>query len=145
MSHASHGRHSRRRVLAGAASLLGTAALLVAPVAAQAASAAAHAAAAAPRFPVPVRLRNAQQVITVQAHGSYATVTAWQLGRTGWQRVFATTAARIGAHGLADGATRKQDTLTTPTGTYTITQGFGNGAAPRGTRMPYHRVASDDW
>ena len=145
-SQAPHGFRSRRLLLGGAASLLAATALLVVPVAARAASwpvGAAHA--AEPRFPVPVRLGNARQVITVQAHGSYATVTAWQLTRAGWQRVLTTTAARIGAHGLADGATRVQNTLTTPTGTFTLTQGFGNGPAPRGTRMPYHRVTAQDW
>ena len=39
---------------------------------------------------------------------------------------------------------RKQGTGTTPLGTYTMTETFGNGAAPS-TSMPYHRVVSGDY
>ncbi|MFD8212229.1 LysM peptidoglycan-binding domain-containing protein [Streptomyces sp. NPDC059697] len=95
-------------------------------------------------FPVPVTVGKATQVITVQAHGSYATVIAWQKSGTTWHQVYSTTKARVGANGVTNGATRKQGTDTTPTGTYTITQGFGVGADP-GTKMPYHQVAQDDW
>ena len=95
-------------------------------------------------FPVPVAVGRATQVITVLAHGSYATVAAWQKNGTRWVEEFSTTAARVGANGITNGATRHQNTDTTPTGTFTITQGFGVGADP-GTRMPYHRVSSQDW
>lgn len=95
-------------------------------------------------FPVPVTLGKATQVITVQASGSKATVTAWQKSGSTWKKVYSTTSARIGANGTTNGATRKQGTDTTPTGTYTITQGFGVGANP-GTKMPYHVVTSHDW
>ncbi|WP_052442336.1 L,D-transpeptidase family protein [Streptacidiphilus neutrinimicus] len=134
MSHGSHRRRTgvRLSVLFGAVALL--AAATVAPTAV----------ASGPTATAP-GVGNARQVISVHAQGSHATVTAWQLSPLGWQQVFATSAARIGAHGLADGTTRKQGTLTTPTGTYTITQGFGNGPAPEGTRIPYHRVTPDDW
>ncbi|MCZ4125266.1 L,D-transpeptidase family protein [Streptomyces sp. H39-S7] len=110
-------------------------------------SAPAHAAAPAPappRFPVPVSVGQAQQVISVQARGTYATVIAWQKSGNIWLRRYSTTAARVGSHGITDGATRKQGTYTTPTGTYTLTQGFGVAANP-GTRMPYHRVTAADW
>ncbi|MFD1662928.1 LysM peptidoglycan-binding domain-containing protein [Streptomyces caeni] len=95
-------------------------------------------------LPVPVTVGKATQVITVQALGSYATVIAWRKSGTTWHKVYATTKARAGANGVTDGATRKQGTDTTPTGTYTITQGFGVGTNP-GTKMPYHHVATDDW
>lgn len=97
----------------------------------------------APHFPVPVQVGNATQVITVEASGSYATVTAWAKGSSGWKAEFSTTAGRVGSAGVVDGATRKQNTSTTPSGTYTLTQGFGVAAS--GTAMPYHRVGSDDW
>lgn len=87
---------------------------------------------------------SATQVITVQAHGSYATVTAWERAGTGWRRVIATSAARIGSHGVVAGTARKQGTGTTPTGTYTLKQAFGIKADP-GTTMPYHQVTNDDW
>jgi L,D-peptidoglycan transpeptidase YkuD (ErfK/YbiS/YcfS/YnhG family) len=99
---------------------------------------------AADPFPVPVDVGDATQVITVKADGTHATVTAWQKTRLSWQAVYTTAAARIGANGITDGATRVQGTDTTPTGTYTITQGFGNGPDP-GTAMPYHLVTSHDW
>lgn len=95
-------------------------------------------------FPVAVTPGNATQVITVKANGTYATVTAWQKTGLSWQAVYTTSAARVGANGITDGATRVQGTDTTPTGTYTITQGFGNGPNP-GTKMPYHLVTSHDW
>ncbi|MDF9811352.1 L,D-transpeptidase family protein [Streptomyces sp. SPB162] len=108
-------------------------------------SAPAHAGAAPPpRFPVPVSVGQARQVISVQAHGTYATVIAWQKTGSIWIRRYVTTAARVGSHGVTNGATRKQGTYTTPTGTYTLTQGFGVAADP-GTRMPYHRVTTADW
>jgi L,D-peptidoglycan transpeptidase YkuD (ErfK/YbiS/YcfS/YnhG family) len=141
MSHAPQRRSRRRSVLAGVVCLLGATALLAAPAAAASGTrdqATAH-------VSMLKGIGDARQVITVQAQGTYATVTAWQLSPVGWLRVLATPQARIGAHGLADGATRQQGSMTTPTGTYALTQGFGNGPAPWGTRMPYHRVTADDW
>jgi L,D-peptidoglycan transpeptidase YkuD (ErfK/YbiS/YcfS/YnhG family) len=95
-------------------------------------------------FPVPVTIGSATQVITVQASGSWASVVAWQRDATGWHRVLATAAARVGANGVTNGSTRRQGTNTTPTGTYTLTQAFGILANP-GARLPYHRVGPDDW
>jgi len=95
-------------------------------------------------FPVAVSVGSATQVITVKADGTYATVTAWQKTGSTWKAVYSTGAARVGANGITNGATRVQNTNTTPTGTFTITQGFGNGANP-GTKMPYHLVTSQDW
>lgn len=95
-------------------------------------------------FPVAVTVGTATEVITVKASGSYATVTAWQKSGSTWSAVYSTASARIGANGITNGATRVQNTNTTPTGTYTITQGFGVGANP-GTAMPYHQVNTHDW
>nr|WP_241195963.1 L,D-transpeptidase family protein [Streptomyces sp. SID10362] len=97
----------------------------------------------APDFPVPVEVGNATQVITVEARGSYATVTAWAKGSAGWKARFSTASGRVGSNGVTNGATRRQGTWTTPTGTYTITEGFGVEAS--GTSMPYHVVTDDDW
>ncbi|MGW4163136.1 L,D-transpeptidase family protein [Streptomyces sp. NPDC004788] len=97
----------------------------------------------APNFPVPVQVGDATQIITVKASGSYATVTAWSKGSSGWKAQFATSAGRVGSKGVTDGTTRQQGTYTTPSGTYTITEGFGVEAG--GTSMPYHVVDSDDW
>ncbi|MFJ5899398.1 L,D-transpeptidase family protein [Streptomyces sp. NPDC093064] len=92
---------------------------------------------------MPVQVGNATQLITVKASGSYATVTAWSKTSAGWKAQFSTSAGRVGSNGVTDGATRRQSTYTTPTGTYTITEGFGVQAS--GTAMPYHVVNSDDW
>ncbi|NEB14995.1 L,D-transpeptidase family protein [Streptomyces coelicoflavus] len=97
----------------------------------------------APDFPVPVEAGNATQLITVEARGSYATVTAWAKGSAGWKEQFSTGSGRVGSNGVTNGATRRQGTWTTPTGTYTITEGFGVEAS--GTSMPYHVVTDDDW
>jgi L,D-peptidoglycan transpeptidase YkuD (ErfK/YbiS/YcfS/YnhG family) len=59
-------------------------------------------------------------------------------------RKFLTRSARIGRNGTVAGAKRKQGSGTTPRGTYTITETFGNGPAPY-TSMPYHRVRRGDY
>lgn len=98
---------------------------------------------AAPNFPVPASPGDATQLITVKTSGSYATVTAWAKGASGWKAQFSTSAGRVGSNGVTSGATRRQGTYTTPSGTYTITEGFGVESS--GTSMPYHVVNSSDW
>ncbi|MER7174560.1 L,D-transpeptidase family protein [Streptomyces mesophilus] len=98
---------------------------------------------AAPDFPVPVETGDATQLITVEAGGSYATVTAWAKGAAGWKSVLSTRAGRVGSKGVVPGSTRRQGTYTTPGGTYTLTEGFG--LEPGGTSMPYTRVNSTHW
>ncbi|MEV8399848.1 hypothetical protein [Streptomyces niveus] len=96
-----------------------------------------------PDFPVPVDVGNATQLTTVKASGSYATVTAWTKGASGWKAQFSTASGRVGSNGVTDGATRRQNTYTTPTGTYTMTEGFGVEAG--GTPMPYTIVDRTHW
>lgn len=98
--------------------------------------------ASAPSFPVPASPGNATQLITVKANGSYATVTAWTKEASGWKSVISGN-GRVGSKGVVDGATRKQSTYTTPSGTYTITEGFGVESG--GTSMPYTKVNSTHW
>ncbi|WP_432065913.1 L,D-transpeptidase family protein [Streptomyces sp. C10-9-1] len=100
-------------------------------------------ASSATAFPVPAAPGDARQLITVEAHGTRATVTAWSKGPLGWKPRFGSTGARVGARGVTDGTTRRQGTLTTPAGTYTITEGFG--LEPARTRMPYTRVDERHW
>jgi L,D-peptidoglycan transpeptidase YkuD (ErfK/YbiS/YcfS/YnhG family) len=59
-------------------------------------------------------------------------------------RKFLTTTARIGYGGTVDGDKRQQGTGTTPLGTYTMTQAFGNGPAAA-SWLPYHVVKSGDY
>ncbi|MFE4975353.1 L,D-transpeptidase family protein [Kitasatospora sp. NPDC056651] len=95
-------------------------------------------------FPVPVTVGRADQVITVKAEGTRATVTLWVRRGGTWRSLDSTTDARIGSGGTHDGLTRVQGTGTTPTGTYTLTQAFGISPDP-GTRIPYHHVTTHDW
>jgi L,D-peptidoglycan transpeptidase YkuD (ErfK/YbiS/YcfS/YnhG family) len=60
------------------------------------------------------------------------------------RRKFLTRTARIGWNGTVKGTERKQGSGTTPRGTYTITETFGNGPAPY-TSMPYHQVRKGDY
>jgi L,D-peptidoglycan transpeptidase YkuD (ErfK/YbiS/YcfS/YnhG family) len=61
----------------------------------------------------------------------------------GFVQVFSTT-AWIGRNGFSNGKTRRQGSLTTPTGTYTMTEAFGINPNP-GTLLPYHQVVAGDW
>jgi L,D-peptidoglycan transpeptidase YkuD (ErfK/YbiS/YcfS/YnhG family) len=99
---------------------------------------------AAAHFPVPVVAGNAIQVVTVRAHGSYATVAAWTKTSSGWHLTAGPWSGRVGANGVVPGSQRKQGTDTTPAGTYTMTEAFGVASDP-GTAMPYRHVGSDDW
>ncbi len=95
-------------------------------------------------FPISVSVGSASQIITVKASGTTATVTAWAKGSNGWRAVLSTTSGRIGSNGIANGSTRRQNTNTTPSGTYTLTEAFGISKNP-GTTLPYHVVTKDDW
>jgi L,D-peptidoglycan transpeptidase YkuD (ErfK/YbiS/YcfS/YnhG family) len=54
------------------------------------------------------------------------------------------TKAWVGANGFSNGRTRHQGSLTTPTGTYSMTEAFGIQPNP-GTALPYHQVEKGDW
>lgn len=87
------------------------------------------------------------QLITAvapSATSTTGTLTWWQKTGRVWTQA-GTAPARFGAHGLADGAVRVQNTLTTPTGLYGLPFAFGNAAAPAGTTLPYRDVTPSDW
>ena len=87
-----------------------------------------------------------RQVITVNASGGYHAVVALWVKRHGtWARVARTRGGRIGYGGLVPGEDREQGTGTTPIGTYSITETFGNTQAPAGARLPFHRVRQGDY
>ncbi|MGW6306073.1 L,D-transpeptidase family protein [Streptomyces niveus] len=96
-----------------------------------------------PDFPVPADVGNATQLTTVKASGSYATVTAWTKGASAWKAQFSTASGRVGSNGDTEAAPRRQNTYTTPTGTYTMTEGFG--VETGGTAMPYTIVDRTHW
>ncbi|MFJ3593083.1 MULTISPECIES: L,D-transpeptidase family protein [unclassified Streptomyces] len=100
--------------------------------------------------PLPGRLADTgggSQLITAEASATGATTgtVTWWSRRSGQWVAAGSAPARFGANGLAEGATRKQGTNTTPTGLYALPYAFGVAAAPPGTRYPYRRVHNGSW
>ncbi len=91
---------------------------------------------------------DARQVVVVTSSSwstSYATLRTYELTDDGaWRAVFAPMGARIGARGFAPAVSRRQNTSTTPAGTFPLPRAFGSWGAP-GTRMPYYQIDKDDW
>jgi L,D-peptidoglycan transpeptidase YkuD (ErfK/YbiS/YcfS/YnhG family) len=87
------------------------------------------------------------QIVEVTA-GSWRTTSArlraWQRRGSGWKRVIEAP-ARVGANGLVPAKRRKQNTSTTPAGTFAFTHAFGVGSAPVGIEVPYLRVTKHDY
>lgn len=100
--------------------------------------------------PLPWRLADTgggSQLITAVASSTASTtgtVTWWSLRGGRWVPA-GSAPARFGANGLAEGASRKQGTSTTPTGLYDLPYAFGIKAAPPGTRYPYRRIGDRSW
>ncbi|MFE9774270.1 L,D-transpeptidase [Streptomyces sp. NPDC005931] len=103
-----------------------------------------------PSAPLPSRMADTgggRQLITAVAAATGSTtgtVTWWDLRGGRWVRA-GSAPARFGAGGLAEGASRKQGTNTTPTGLYDLPYAFGIEAAPRGTAYRYRPVGPDSW
>jgi L,D-peptidoglycan transpeptidase YkuD (ErfK/YbiS/YcfS/YnhG family) len=101
--------------------------------------------------PLPARMADTgggSQLITAVAAGTAATtgtLTWWDRRPGGKWVAVGSAAARFGAKGLAQGATRRQNTSTTPTGLYGLPYGFGVAAPPPGTRVAYRRVGPRSW
>ncbi|WP_328441509.1 L,D-transpeptidase family protein [Streptomyces sp. NBC_00444] len=100
--------------------------------------------------PLPARMADTgggTQLITAVAPrtgSTTGTVTWWDLSDGRWVKA-GSAAARFGANGLVEGATRKQGTNTTPTGLYGMPYAFGIKAAPRGTTYTYRPVRRNSW
>ncbi len=96
---------------------------------------------------VTVKIRRSETTRTIVDHtgGKRARVSFWVRNDQPCElvKVFSTL-GWVGANGVSDGRTRRQGTMTTPTGTYTMTEAFGIEANP-GTALPYHRVRKGDW
>lgn len=94
---------------------------------------------------VPPAVTRLLTVVGTDWGANRATMTAWtRTGQGGWH-LEKTFAARLGARGLAPAAVRRQNTLTTPSGSFTLGRAFGTGPKPGGTRLSYRRVISTDW
>ncbi|MFC4031789.1 L,D-transpeptidase [Streptomyces polygonati] len=110
------------------------------------------AAVTAPRtqFPLPRLMRDTgggTQLLTVTAPtlaSTTGTLVQWEKSGATWKEV-GSTPARFGAKGLVEGAARKQNTSTTPTGLFGLPFAFGNAAAPAGTTLAYRPVTSTSW
>jgi L,D-peptidoglycan transpeptidase YkuD (ErfK/YbiS/YcfS/YnhG family) len=89
-----------------------------------------------------------QRTVTIvnQTSKTHARVSFWVRTNSACSltRKFLTKTARLGYGGTVNGTKRHQGTGTTPLGTYTMTQAFGNGPAPD-MWLPYHRVKKGDY
>lgn len=96
---------------------------------------------------VTVRLEpGTRQVITVNhTSGWHATVKLLCRGDGRWERRLTARDGRTGYGGLVRGDDRQQGTGTTPLGTYSLTESFGNARRPAGTVLPLHRVRRGDY
>ncbi len=94
------------------------------------------------------KLTKNQRTVTIvnQTSKTHARVSFWVRTNStcSLSRKFLTTTARLGYGGTVDGTKRRQGTGTTPRGTYTMTQAFGNGSEPP-MWLPYHRVKKGDY
>ena len=97
--------------------------------------------------PTAARFRtSAKQVIVVTAprnKTSHARLRAYQRVGSGWQAVV-NAKARIGKNGLVLAGKRRQGSLTTPAGMFSMSQAFGINANP-GTAMPFTRIDADHY
>lgn len=94
---------------------------------------------------IPVTTTQVIEVTATRWRTSYARLRTWQRQPDGTWAQVASAKARVGARGLAPAQTRRQSTLTTPTGTFALGQAFGRGVAPEGTRMPYRVLTRADY
>lgn len=129
------------------------AAVVVATISACAAAASVVAvpAGVAATAPLPERLAHvgdSRQVVVVTTSRwttSYAKLQTWKLSRTDeWTRVIDPIPARVGWNGVRREVNRKQNTGTTPAGTFGMLSGFGL-AKPSGVDLPYRQVDQNDW
>lgn len=93
-------------------------------------------------------LGEARQVVVVTS-GSWSSSRAHlrtyeRVANGSWRLRLGPVDARIGRNGFSPAAERRQDTSTTPAGTFAIPWAFGTRADP-GTALPYRHVDSNDW
>ncbi|MBO4257443.1 L,D-transpeptidase family protein [Streptomyces griseorubiginosus] len=108
--------------------------------------------AAAPNAVAPLPARMADtgggtQLITAVAptkSSTTGTLTWWDRRNGRWVKA-GSASARFGAKGLVEGASRKQNTNTTPTGLYDLPFAFGIKGAPSGTTYKYRPVHASSW
>jgi L,D-peptidoglycan transpeptidase YkuD (ErfK/YbiS/YcfS/YnhG family) len=87
---------------------------------------------------------NSTQVVTVVAPSpgsTTATVTAWQLGPSGWTVAVGPVKGWVGEDGVG---TASESSSRTPKGTFFLTEAFGLAGNP-GTGLPYRVINSADY
>jgi L,D-peptidoglycan transpeptidase YkuD (ErfK/YbiS/YcfS/YnhG family) len=88
----------------------------------------------------------AQQLIVVEAQNAtdtYAQLQAFDWVGDAWQAAFPPVTARLGRNGVSPN--HWEGDGTTPAGTFTMTEAFGNAPDP-GTKLPYRPVhVNDEW
>jgi L,D-peptidoglycan transpeptidase YkuD (ErfK/YbiS/YcfS/YnhG family) len=96
---------------------------------------------------VPVKLREGtRQVVTVHhTTGYHARVTFWALTVEGWEQRMQAADGRIGYGGLVVGHRRRQNTGTTPMGTYALPWAFGMHARDDAWKLRYRKVRQGDF
>lgn len=105
--------------------------------------------AAAAGRPLPTYLSlddDVHQLVTVTSDGWSATrarMSAWRKRDDGWHRVRGPVRVRLGHNGWVPAGERRQNTGTTPAGSFAMRYAFGNRADP-GTAIHYRHLDSDD-
>lgn len=96
---------------------------------------------------VDVRLREGtRQVVTVNhTGGHHARITFWALTGEGWEQRMQAADGRVGYGGLVPGHRRRQNTGTTPLGTYDLPWAFGMHARNEAWKLPYRTVRRGDF
>jgi L,D-peptidoglycan transpeptidase YkuD (ErfK/YbiS/YcfS/YnhG family) len=93
-------------------------------------------------------LGDARQVVVVTSKAwpsNHAVLRTWSRGADGqWRLRGQPVAARVGRNGFVPAAERRQNSFTSPAGTFAVVSAFGNGSDP-GTALPYRRVDRTDW
>jgi L,D-peptidoglycan transpeptidase YkuD (ErfK/YbiS/YcfS/YnhG family) len=94
-------------------------------------------------------LGDARQVVVVSARdwsSSYAVLRAWERDDAAgaWRLVGEPVQARVGRNGFVLADRRRQNSGTSPAGTFGVVSAFGNGPDP-GTALGYRAVDRNDW
>ena len=93
-------------------------------------------------------LGDARQVVVVSARdwsSNRAVLRTWQRDPAGgWQLVGEPVPARVGRNGFVLADRRRQNSGTSPAGTFAVVSAFGNGPDP-GTALGYRVVDRSDW
>jgi L,D-peptidoglycan transpeptidase YkuD (ErfK/YbiS/YcfS/YnhG family) len=91
---------------------------------------------------------DSRQVVVVTSsrwRSSYAELRAYRKDADGrWHLRFGPWSARLGWNGTVPAAQRRQDSGTTPAGTFRLLYGFGSAADP-GSGLDYRRSDKNDW